>query len=78
LRGEGVEGRELFAATLRSLRHHTLRMVGQTLGGRAGALPDWLSRRLSLEGRAGFVPVELPGRLLTEDPGPAITAQPGT
>lgn len=65
LRDAGVEGRELRLATFRSLRHHSLRIAGQTLGGRADKLPRALTRRLSLEGRAGFTPVELPRELRT-------------
>lgn len=66
LRGEGVTGRELFTGSLRSLRHHSLRIAGQTLGSRADRLPEGLSRRLSLEGRGGFDPVRLPSGLRSE------------
>jgi glycosyltransferase involved in cell wall biosynthesis len=31
--------------------HHAMRMAGGLLGGRSHRLPDWLARRLSLEGR---------------------------
>jgi glycosyltransferase involved in cell wall biosynthesis len=69
LRGEiGAGRREL--ATLGSppirrtalatlTRHHVVRLVGALLGSRAGALPPWVRRRLSLERRAGFVPLQL-------------------
>jgi rhamnosyltransferase len=70
LRGElGATRRELRttdmslggrAATLAAVtRHHVLRMSGALLGSRAGALPAWVRRRLSLEGRASFVPLDL-------------------
>jgi GT2 family glycosyltransferase len=48
------------AATLMALtRHHVVRLVGALLGSRAQAIPSWLRRRLSLEGRAGFAPLNL-------------------
>ncbi|MBK5230969.1 MAG: glycosyltransferase family 2 protein, partial [Thermoleophilia bacterium] len=78
LRGEGVKGRKLFTGTLHSLRHHSLRLLGQTLGGRADRVPSWLSRRLSLEGRGGFAPVELPGPLLAGHPDPPAPEQSNT
>ncbi len=53
LRSQGHDG-ALLGATLFSLRHHSLRVLGEQLGGRADKLPDWLSTRLSLEGRGGF------------------------
>lgn len=58
LRGEvGAGQRE---ATLPVLtRHHVVRLVGALLGSRAGALPPWVRRRLSLERRAGFAPLQL-------------------
>jgi hypothetical protein len=31
-------------------------LFGEALGGRADKLPDWLTRRISLERRAGFNP----------------------
>jgi glycosyltransferase involved in cell wall biosynthesis len=37
---------------VRSATHHSLRIVGALLGGRAAALPERVVRRLSLEGRA--------------------------
>jgi GT2 family glycosyltransferase len=67
LRGEIGAGRRELAtstasrgATLVALtRHHVARLVGALLGSRAGALPPWARRRLSLEGRAGFAPLGL-------------------
>lgn len=56
LRHEGVGGMQLQRLTLKSLRHHTTRQLGEWLGGRADAMPVWLARRLSLEGRGEFHP----------------------
>ena len=41
-----------------SLRHHSLRAAGAALGSRAGRLPPALRQACSLEGRAGFHPLE--------------------
>ena len=58
LRGEINAGRR--EATLPALtRHHVVRLVGALLGSRAGALPPSVRRRLSLERRAGFAPLQL-------------------
>jgi glycosyltransferase involved in cell wall biosynthesis len=56
LRENGASERQLVLPSLHSLRHYTLRLLGEALGGRADRLPDWLTRRISLEGRAGFRP----------------------
>ncbi len=40
-------------------RHHLLRLTGALLGSRADRLPPGLRRRLSLERRAGFAPLDL-------------------
>lgn len=56
LRHEGVGGLRLQLLTLKSLRHHATRQLGEWLGGRADAMPEWLARRLSLEGRGEFRP----------------------
>ncbi|MEA2201802.1 MAG: hypothetical protein QOI89_2398 [Solirubrobacteraceae bacterium] len=40
-------------------RHHLARLTGALLGSRADRLPAGVRRRLSLEGRAGFSPLEL-------------------
>jgi glycosyltransferase involved in cell wall biosynthesis len=72
LRGELGAGRRDLAtrggetarrdATLAALtRHHVVRLVGALLGSRAEWLPPWARRRLSLEGRASFVPLQLDG-----------------
>ncbi|MFI5010385.1 MAG: glycosyltransferase family 2 protein [Solirubrobacterales bacterium] len=39
--------------------HNVLRLTGAVLGSRADRLPPGLRRRLSLEGRGGFAPVDL-------------------
>jgi rhamnosyltransferase len=70
LRGElGATRRELEAAEVESrgrlatlaavTSHHVLRSTGALLGSRAGALPAWARRALSLEGRASFAPLDL-------------------
>ncbi len=59
LRGEGIGGFAMFAATFASLRHHTLRVTAEWLAARADRLPVWLTRRLSLEGRGGVVSHQL-------------------
>jgi glycosyltransferase involved in cell wall biosynthesis len=70
LRGElGATRRELRAAGLEQARgratlvavtrQHVLRLAGALLGSRADALPTWARRRLSLEGRASFLPLDL-------------------
>jgi rhamnosyltransferase len=43
-------------------RHHVARLVGALLGSRAERLPAWMRRRLSLEGRSSFSPLELDAR----------------
>jgi len=49
-------------ATLAAVsRHHVLRLAGALLGSRADRLPAGVRRRLSLEGRAGFQPLDLDG-----------------
>jgi rhamnosyltransferase len=40
--------------TLRSLKHHTARALGRSLGTNADRLPAWARRRLSLDGRGTF------------------------
>lgn len=55
LRHEGVRGGALLLGTLGSLRQHTGRVAAEWLAARADRLPDWLTRRLSYEGRAGVV-----------------------
>jgi len=49
-------------ATLAAVgRHHVLRLAGALLGSRADRLPSGVRRRLSLERRAGFQPLDLDG-----------------
>ncbi len=48
-------------------RHHVARSLGALLGSRAGMLPSWARRRLSLEGRAGFAPLQLDPFPSTQD-----------
>ena len=48
-------------------RHHVVRLVGALLGSRAGMLPAWARRRLSLEGRGGFAPLQLDPFPSTQD-----------
>jgi glycosyltransferase involved in cell wall biosynthesis len=48
---DGVEGRELDAATVAALRYHAQRALGRSLGTNADRLPAPLRARLSLEGR---------------------------
>lgn len=40
-------------------RHHLVRLTGALLGSRSDRLPAWVRRRLSLEGRSSFSPLEL-------------------
>ncbi len=49
MRREGTD-----VQTLRSLRHHTARALGRSLGSNADRLPAWARRRLSLDGRDTF------------------------
>ena len=58
MRREGLGGRALDAATMRSLAHHCARALGRSLGSNADRLPSWARRRLSLDGRASFEPAE--------------------
>ena len=54
---EGASGR---VRTLAGVgRHHVARLMGALLGSRAERLPASVRRRLSLEGRASFSPLEL-------------------
>lgn len=59
LRAEGVGGAAMFFSSLASVRHHSSRVIAEWLAARADRLPDWLTGRLSLDGRAGFSPHEL-------------------
>ena len=57
-RAEGQRGAALLLTAVASLRHHSLRAAGAALGSRAGRLPPALRQACSLEGRAGFHPLE--------------------
>jgi GT2 family glycosyltransferase len=83
LRGElGATRRELQAAGVASAsgratlaavtRQHVLRLTGALLGSRADALPPWMRRWLSLEGRASFIAVELDRLPPSPSPPPSI------
>ena len=54
---DGLGGARTPLATL--TRHHVVRLAGALLGSRAGMLPAWARRGLSLEGRPGFAPLQL-------------------
>jgi O-antigen biosynthesis protein len=60
LERQGVNGSQMRRALAHSRRHHSARLVGAALGSRADRLPPWARKRLSLEGRATFTPVDVP------------------
>jgi len=57
--GAGVPPARRRATLVGVARHHVVRLAGALLGSRAELLPAAARRRLSLEGRAGFTPLEL-------------------
>ncbi len=57
----GVPAGQRRAALAAVGRHHVARRAGALLGSHAGTLPPWARRRLSLERRAGFAPLDLSG-----------------
>jgi glycosyltransferase involved in cell wall biosynthesis len=59
LRAAGIEPARGLATLTAVTRQHVLRLVGALLGSRADSLPAWVRRRLSLEGRAGFLALDL-------------------
>jgi glycosyltransferase involved in cell wall biosynthesis len=59
LRAAGVTPARRRATLAVATRHHVLRLTGALLGSRAQALPPWARRRLSLERRASFMPLDL-------------------
>jgi GT2 family glycosyltransferase len=68
LRGEGSPApRRVYAAVA---RHHLARLTGALLGSRAEWLPGGVRRRLSLEGRASFLPLQLDEPGVVRDRGP--------
>jgi GT2 family glycosyltransferase len=56
---EGASPAERRTTLAAAARHHVVRLAGALLGSRADLLPAAARRRLSLEGRAGFTPLEL-------------------
>jgi glycosyltransferase involved in cell wall biosynthesis len=73
---QGLTGRQLARAVRRSARHHLVRTVGAGLGARADRLPAPVRRALSLEGRASFVPLDLPESPLQAGPPLPAAARP--
>jgi glycosyltransferase involved in cell wall biosynthesis len=61
LRTEGVPPARLYATLAAVSRHHVVCRAGALLGSRADRLPATARRRLSLEGRAGYTPLDLDG-----------------
>ncbi|MGA2320212.1 MAG: glycosyltransferase [Solirubrobacteraceae bacterium] len=58
---EGASPRRRRATLAAVSRHHVVCRAGALLGSRAECLPAGARRRLSLEGRAGFAPLDLDG-----------------
>ncbi len=56
---EGTSSRHRRATLVAVARHHVVCRAGALLGSRADRLPSGARRRLSLEGRAGFEPLDL-------------------
>jgi rhamnosyltransferase len=56
---EGTSSRHRRATLAAVARHHVVCRAGALLGSRADRLPSGARRRLSLEGRAGFEPLDL-------------------
>jgi glycosyltransferase involved in cell wall biosynthesis len=71
LAAEGLNKVGLLVALAAVTRHHVLRSAGALLGSRADRLPAGARRRLSLEGRAGFVPLKLDVPPTTPDQRPS-------
>ena len=59
LRAAGVEPARGLATLAAVTRQHVLRLAGALLGSRADSLPAWGRRWLSLEGRSGFLALDL-------------------
>jgi GT2 family glycosyltransferase len=57
--GAGAPSVHCRATLVETGRHHVVRLAGALLGSRADLLPAPVRRRLSLEGRAGFTPLDL-------------------
>ena len=58
MRAEGVRGTRLLCGCAEASAHHAARFAAALLGTRADRLPPTVRRRLSLEGRASFVPAD--------------------
>jgi glycosyltransferase involved in cell wall biosynthesis len=69
---EGVPGRRRRATLAAVGRHQLICLTGALLGSRAGLLPAGARRRLSLEGRGGFAPLQMNRESASE----TRTAQP--
>jgi glycosyltransferase involved in cell wall biosynthesis len=69
LREHGVRGRRLVRPLGVSVRHHAIRMAGAIVGSRADRVPAPVRRRLSLEGRDTFTPVDVPASPLLRSEG---------
>jgi O-antigen biosynthesis protein len=67
LGAHGFHGVRLATALVASVRHHTFRMIGAISGSRAGRVPPGVRKRLSLEGRSEFAPLEIPASSLLTD-----------
>jgi GT2 family glycosyltransferase len=59
--GQGASSRRRRVTLAAVTRHHLVCRAGALLGSRADRLPARARRRLSLEGRAGFAPLDLNG-----------------
>jgi rhamnosyltransferase len=59
LASEGASSAQRRATLGASARHHALRLTGAVLGSRADRLPPPVRRRLSLDRRASFTPLDL-------------------
>jgi glycosyltransferase involved in cell wall biosynthesis/GT2 family glycosyltransferase len=68
LKQREVTGRALRRGYARSFRHYALRQTGAILGSRAGRLPAWARRVLSLEGRSTYDPIDVPRSPLLDPP----------
>lgn len=70
LNAHAVPPRRRRAALASVARHHAVSRAGALLGSRANRLPASVRRRLSLEGRAGFTPLDMDERdgYVEEDP----------
>jgi len=62
---EGVPGARRRATLAAVTRHHVVCLAGAFLGSRAERLPPGARRRLSLEGRAGFSPLDLDAKRIS-------------